>query len=280
MRKRILSFFVVIAIVIIMIPIVTISANEKVERIIINMQSAGITDEKLLEMILSGEIPQNTNALLLADNKISDFSPLSKLKDLDHLSLIKNQITDISPLSELTNLKQLDLAANQITDITPLESLTNLQSLVIGRNQITDITPLSGLTNLGGKYNCLDIGGNPITDLSPLSNLKNLEWLCIDDTLVTDLTPLYPLKKLNFIDYKNVPVTQEQIDELYKELSRAEIFLRIIIMGEEPAVGDVLEILKHLAGMDSVYDDFLKEPVIADVLEILKHLAGMESALD
>jgi hypothetical protein len=88
------------------------------------------------------------------------------------------------------------------------------------------------------------------------------------------------LKKLNFIDYRNVPVTQEQIDELYKELSRAEIFLRIIIMGEEPAIGDVLEILKHLAGMDSVYDGFLKEPVIADVLEILKHLAGMESALD
>jgi Leucine-rich repeat (LRR) protein len=279
MKKNILLLILILFITSI-IPIFTVPTYGETEEVVVYMRSAGITDEQLVVMVESGEIPHNVTHLLLDGNQISDISPLSALTNLEELWLHCNQIIDISPLSELTNLKQLDLAANQITDITPLESLTNLQSLILCYNKITDITPLAGLTNLGGKYNCLDISYNQITDISVLSNLKNLEWLSIDNNQITDLSPLYPLKKLNFIKHNGNPVTQEQIDELYKELSRAEIFLRIIIMGEEPAVGDVLEILKHLAGMDSVYDDFLKEPVIADVLEILKHLAGMESALD
>jgi hypothetical protein len=67
---------------------------------------------------------------------------------------------------------------------------------------------------------------------------------------------------------------------MYEQLSKADIFLRVVLAGEEPTIGDVLEILKHLAGMDSVYDNLLFEPVIGDVLEILKNLAGMKSSFD
>jgi hypothetical protein len=57
-------------------------------------------------------------------------------------------------------------------------------------------------------------------------------------------------------------------------------------------IGDVLEILKYLAGMKNTTIDPFNEtswnaacitgtqPVIADVLEILKFLAGMDSAIE
>gem|GEM_PF-4951750 len=44
-----------------------------------------------------------------------------------------------------------------------------------------------------------------------------------------------------------------------------------------PTIANVLEILKHLAGMSSVYDSAGESPTIGDALEILKYLADMDS---
>ena len=246
-----------------MIPIISVDA---VTRIRVDLREQALTDEQLAEMVKNGEIPQNVTVLLLG----------------------LNEITDVTPLSTLTDLQMVTLNGNQINDITPLSTLINLQELYLYNNQITDISPLANLTNLGGPFGALDLGKNLITDISPLANLTNLQWLDLDNNLITNLTPLENLVNLTWITVDNNPVTDEQVATLKDNLKKYSNFVKRVL-GEEPVtVDEALEILKYLAGMESVVSEgnvaFYAaritggdEPSIADVLEILKHLAGMNS---
>ena len=81
--------------------------------------------------------------LELAENGISDISPLKDLTSLTRLNLAKNAISDISALKQLTSLTRLELAENGISDISPLENLTQLTHLTLGVNAIRDISALT-----------------------------------------------------------------------------------------------------------------------------------------
>jgi hypothetical protein len=50
-----------------------------------------------------------------------------------------------------------------------------------------------------------------------------------------------------------------------------------IVSFDDITIEDALEILKYLAGIDSIYDDSATPPTIEDALEVLKYLAGMEN---
>jgi hypothetical protein len=148
----------------------------------------------------------NLRSLELRSTRVSDFSPLAHMPDLQSFTIRSPvvNVTDLSHLtgnqnlrtliidsstgprlsnqavlnsiSGLTGLTRLTITTNSsgtISDLTPLAGLTNLTELHIGRNQITDLTPLAGLTNLTR----LTITDNNITDLSPLRNLSNLVHL-------------------------------------------------------------------------------------------------------
>jgi len=229
-----------------------------------DFRNLGITDEQLVTMIESGEIPINATYLLLGGNQISNLTPLEVLKDLEFLTLNTNQITDITPLSKLTNLQSLSLYNNLVVDVSPLENLTNLS----------------------GPFGTLDLGKNLITDISPLANLTKLEWLSLDNNLITDLSPLYKLENLTFYTLDGNPVSDDEVALLRLALQKADFVGRVL--AGEPTIEDALEVLKYLAGMDNYLDHNAyafyaacitggDEPSIADVLEILKHLAGMKS---
>ena len=186
------------------------------------------------------------------------------------------------------NTTSLNLTGTGINDVTPLSVLENLQVLRLSKNLITDISPLSNLTNLRN----LELQNNRIIDIGPLSNLVKLESISISNNRITDLKPLEKLVSLERYPLLGNPLTNEQIDTFKLNLNsnkeKASNFVKRVL-GEEPVtVEEALEILKYLAGMESVVSDgnvaFYAacitggdEPSIADVLEILKHLAGMKS---
>lgn len=58
--------------------------------------------------------------LILADNSISDLTPLTKMTHLHYLELFVNRLTDISPLAELHELVDVNVSYNAISDLTPL----------------------------------------------------------------------------------------------------------------------------------------------------------------
>ena len=128
----------------------------------------------------------------LANNQISDLSPLAGLDGLRKLDLRSNQISDLFPLAGLTNLRVLNLAYNQISELTFLNS--NLVQLDLSRNQISDITKLLALTNL----RILNLRINQISNISPLIGKHALVDLDLSQNQISDITPLgaLPLRGL------------------------------------------------------------------------------------
>ena len=77
--------------------------------------------------------------LILADNKISDISPLEGLEDLEYVELFLNRkIHDFSPLANKTKLVDLNIYYCQIQDVASLTTCTNLKRLWLGECGLSD----------------------------------------------------------------------------------------------------------------------------------------------
>lgn len=77
--------------------------------------------------------------LILADNNISDISPLEGLEDLEYVELFLNRkIHDFSPLANKTKLVDLNIYYCQIQDVTPLTTCTSLKRLWLGECGLSD----------------------------------------------------------------------------------------------------------------------------------------------
>ena len=63
--------------------------------------------------------------LYLAQNKIEDLTPLSKLKSLETLHLRENEISSLLGLKDLTQLKEINLRTNKIVQINEFDNLSN-----------------------------------------------------------------------------------------------------------------------------------------------------------
>ena len=125
------------------------------------------------------ELATHLKLLHIGRNRITDLRPLANLTNLTQLHISQHHTDDmlpvtnldISPLSKLINLEGLSLENSGISDISPLAGLKKLQRLHLSNNKITDFSPLAGLTNLWQLW----IPHNPATDFSPLAalNLKD-----------------------------------------------------------------------------------------------------------
>ena len=138
----------------------------------------------------------------VANNNISDLSPLRDLTGLTRLTLRGNNITDLSPLSGLVNLKRLEIEHNSISDLSPLKNLINLTELKLSGNRISDVSSLSDMTDL----TLLMLSANNTTDLSPLRGLINLERLALSQNGLVDISPLASLTSLKILGlaYNNI----------------------------------------------------------------------------
>ncbi len=146
----------------------------------------------------------------ISDNKFSNLSSLSEMKDLRYLECSYNKISSLEPLKDiklnalffngnqvkdLSPLKNMKLKAimadgNQIESIEPLREMT-LRRVFLSRNQISDISPLK---NSASTLDMLDISENKVSDISTLSEMSNLLVLDIGANPVTDLSALGNLK--------------------------------------------------------------------------------------
>ena len=73
--------------------------------------------------------------LILADNDITDLSPLAELPHLQYAELFMNDITDVTPLAACTELLDLNLCFNHITDLSPLDACVKLERLWASYNK-------------------------------------------------------------------------------------------------------------------------------------------------
>ena len=138
-------------------------------------------------------------ALNLADNAVSDLTPLRRLPHPDKLftlRLTNNQVRDLSPLSVLTGINDLGLSHNQISDLGPLRPLTGVRQLGLAYNLVTDLSPLAGMAGLTQ----LDAGHNQVHDIAVVARFPQLERLTLTGNRITDVAAVADLAHLSRLD--------------------------------------------------------------------------------
>ena len=169
-------------------------------------EGEGVTAEELAGLTeLSVMSPETLSDLLMMPNlkklrvfkgKISDFSPIAALTQLQELELQKTyKLQDLSVLSSLTGLKKLELDENNLPDLSPLASLKGLECLACHNSNISDLTGLSALTNLK-ELRLTDNNIEDISELEPLTQLQNLQLYWNDISDISALAGMTQLKKL------------------------------------------------------------------------------------
>ena len=98
-----------------------------------DLQALDLGHQRITDISVIGEYLKDLRILILADNRVSDITPLANLKHLHYLELFINPITDYSPLANCKELVDLNLCYNRVNDISFLMDLPMLERLwVVG----------------------------------------------------------------------------------------------------------------------------------------------------
>lgn len=86
-----------------------------------DLQALDLGHQSITDISVIGDYLPNLRLLILADNQISDITPIRKLKHLHYLELFMNNIKDISPLVSCTEMVDLNLAhIGPLRDFSPI----------------------------------------------------------------------------------------------------------------------------------------------------------------
>ncbi len=97
------------------------SADIQVLKYCTDLKCLDLGHQSITDISVIGEYLTDLRLLIMADNWISDLTPLANLKHLHYLELFVNNITDLSPLAELHELVDVNISYNRrLSDITGL----------------------------------------------------------------------------------------------------------------------------------------------------------------
>ncbi|WP_307905551.1 leucine-rich repeat domain-containing protein [Haliovirga abyssi] len=136
------------------------------------------------------------NDLTIENCRISDFSFLKNIKNLERLNLEKDDIENFNVDKYIKNLKELDIMHNKINNIEKAGNLKKLEKLYLPYLENKDFEFIKKLNNLKELY----LIGDDIEDISFLGNLKHLEKLDLSENSIKNILPLADmvnLKELN-----------------------------------------------------------------------------------
>ncbi len=86
-----------------------------------DLRALDLGHQAITDISVIGDYLPELRLLILADNRISDISPLAKLTHLHYLELFVNRISDISPLAGLKELVDVNISYNGgLSDISAL----------------------------------------------------------------------------------------------------------------------------------------------------------------
>lgn len=183
--------------------------EEEQEEIVIPALSPTVKDDWLRQELIdvlgddgSGE-PDFSKAdeitnLDLSDGYIRDLNGLQYFDNLEELDIANNEITDLSPIFGLRNLKKLDASGQYLSNLGALASLGELTELQLADNELTTLSSLKKLT----KLERLDVSGNEILVFGTAGTLQNLQYLNVADNPMKEidlsgLSDLVNLTELN-----------------------------------------------------------------------------------
>lgn len=141
-----------------------------------NILELSVEDPLFSDSLEGIESFESLRYLSVRYSSLEDISALPSLPDLAGLQLKKcDRLTDYSPLMELTQLEELEIESVQLRSIDFLNVMPNMTYLSIANSMITDLDALAGcpeitLLSLTGNYYIEDYTG-----LDTLENLTSLK---------------------------------------------------------------------------------------------------------
>ena len=160
-----------------------------------------VTDEELSAVVVLNFDPAE---------RVTDFTGLDLLENLEHLYLDHHGLTSLDPFIDLPSLKVLNVEGNEINDLTPLTGMTSLEVLMLGGNPIANVDALLSLPGLIG----LSLFETHLTDLSSVATMTQLEALDVSalNIEISELNGLSALTNLRTLTINDIEF--EDIDFL------------------------------------------------------------------
>lgn len=183
----------------------------------------------------------------LPNGSLADLASLSELKSLD-LSGCRFSASELRVLEKLPNLQKLVLSDCALSTIADLENLTGLTYLDISNNTIRNLEPLSGMTNMQELYMNL----NAITSLEALTSMYELEKLDVSFNNISSLSPLALCVKLNWLDASNNVITS--VNGIANLQFLAALSLNYNELSDVSPLGACIQLVELHITNNSIYD--------------------------
>ncbi len=143
-----------------------------------NILELSVEDPLFSDSLEGIESFESLQYLSVRYSSLEDISALLALPDLAGLQLKKcDRLTDYSPLMELTQLEELEVESVQLKSIDFLNVMPNMTGLSIENSMITDLDALASCPEI--TFLCLT-GNYYIEDYTGLDTLENLTSLTLE----------------------------------------------------------------------------------------------------
>ncbi len=114
------------------------SADIQVLKYCNKLKALDVGHQAITDISVIGDYLPELRVLILADNAVSDLTPLSKLKHLHYLEVFLNRIRDLSPLAECTEMVDLNVSYNYgIWDVSPISNFPMMERLWMEHTSIS-----------------------------------------------------------------------------------------------------------------------------------------------
>ena len=185
---------------------------------------------------------------------VEDLRPLSRITNLNYLTLDVPGIIDLNFLQTLPQMQGLQLGnLTRVSDFTPIQTQTALDWLSLddcpALEQLDSLPPLGNLTHLAVARSGLNCGlqdivdrapkltslyvnfSNWVKDLTPIASLKLQHlglWGCSE---IVDFTPLAGLRELLFLDLEGTKI--RDLEPIGRLVSLETLWLRDCVNVED-----------------------------------------------
>lgn len=109
-----------------------------------------INTGETIDFSLFARMPRLCFLFIGGNYGIDSIEPL-RGHSLDYLQVANNPVSDLSPLEDMKNLCWLDISQTNVTDISALKDLTNLETVFLQNCNIADYSPVDHVPEVYGR---------------------------------------------------------------------------------------------------------------------------------
>lgn len=229
-----------------------------------SITNLGITDDFLKESLTGLDSFPNLEYLAVDYSGLEDISALEQFPGLLGLTLEGcDRLTDFSPLMNLTELEQLSIESDQLKSIEFIRNMPMLNSLSIESSQVSGVDALADCPNLQYLYLYLDEAYD-VGDYSVIGNLTLLNELVLEmDWGHNGTLPSFAgLTDLQYLSVKNA-----------SDLTPLQDAQGVTYLSLENCSGNTLEAIASLQSLSVLYiNDFSSYVASLEPLTRLQNL--------